>query len=112
MKTTVKDVKEMLRSFSDDTEVTVNVRDAGDIPIEFMEIDKGNGETYLVVVGTDSYEKSTIPHAVSVGNPYDGLTLYGPFDSYNEALRWSLTDLTGMSSVKIIPLERTKDEGE
>lgn len=32
---------------------------------------------------------------VSVGTAFDGLTLYGPFDSTNEAVEWAKNHLQG-----------------
>ena len=28
-------------------------------------------------------------YAICVGSPYEGLTLYGPFDDFDDALEWA-----------------------
>jgi len=54
--------------------------------------------------------------AVATGSPFDGgLTLYGPFDSYDEAVEWTgCNPVTDLSDVPwwVVPLERTTEEGE
>lgn len=54
--------------------------------------------------------------AVATGSPFDdGLTLFGPFDSYDEAIKWAecnpVTDLSGVAWW-VVPLERTTEGGE
>jgi hypothetical protein len=34
-------------------------------------------------------------YAISVGSPFDGLVIYGPFDSGPEAIKWAENHLQG-----------------
>jgi hypothetical protein len=36
-------------------------------------------------------------YAISVGSPFDGLTIYGPFDNGIEATKWAENHLQGES---------------
>jgi len=54
-------------------------------------------------------------YVVATGSPFDGLTVYGPFASNDEAVEWAKCNLvTDLSDVPwwVVPLERTTEEGE
>ncbi len=52
---------------------------------------------------------------VAVGNPFDGIVLYGPFKTADEANGWAdcnpVTDLSN-ETWWVMRLERTTDDGE
>ena len=52
---------------------------------------------------------------LAVGNAFDGLVCYGPFDHLADAISWAecnpVAELSDLSW-EVVPLERTKEEGE
>ena len=53
-------------------------------------------------------------YVVATGSPFDGLTVYGPFASNDEAAEWAKCNLvTDLSDVPwwVVPLERTTEVG-
>ena len=54
-------------------------------------------------------------YVVATGSPFDGLSVYGPFASNDEAVKWAECNVvTDLSDVPhwVVPLERTTDEAE